>query len=122
MLIITTYTYIRIVDCRQLATAHSIPEPGRDGDTSADAESPAGDLEAEGGLLALVLIKIHEANHSLNGLGIEPGGDDLIGALFFPDVPVENRVERFVGRQAVLVGLIGAKLGRGRLGNAARAG
>ena len=53
----------------------------------------------------------------LHHLGVEAGGDDLVGAQFFLDVPVEDRLQHVVGRQRVLVGLVGAQLGRRRLGD-----
>ena len=43
--------------------------------------------------------------------------DDLAGGAVVLDVELEDRVEHVVGRQALVVALIGAQLGRRRLGD-----
>ena len=49
-------------------------------------------------------------------VGIEAGGDDRLGRLVALDVALQDLVEHVVGRQRVLVGLVGPQLGRRRLG------
>ena len=48
-------------------------------------------------------------------LGVEPGGDELATGAVALDVGLEERVEHLVGRERLVVALVGTQLGRRRL-------
>ncbi len=51
----------------------------------------------------------------MDGPGRIPGSDDIVGRLEAVDVTVQDRVEEVVGRENLLVGLVGPELRRGGL-------
>ena len=69
------------------------------------------------GAAALVLIDADEAHDLLHRLGRIAGGDDLAGRFVVFHVAFHDAVQHIIGRQAVLVGLVGTQLGRGRPGD-----
>ena len=71
-----------------------------------------------GGLLAaLVLGEVDEPDHALDVGGGQAARDELLAPEVLLDVALEDRVEDLVGRQRVLVALVGAQLGRRRAGD-----
>src|SRR5215208_3796565 len=76
--------------------------------SSSEAEGAAGDFQAGGGLAALVFAAIDELDDAGDSGPVETFLDNLTGAFFFLDVAVEDRVEKVVGRERILIGLIGA--------------
>lgn len=87
-----------------------------DGDAAARAEGDGGDLEACGGLLALVFGGVDEAEDAADGGVVEARFfDDGGGVLVALDVAFDDLVEDVVGREGVLVGLVGAEFGAGGL-------
>jgi hypothetical protein len=93
-----------------------------DRDAAADAEGEGGDLQAGGGLLALVFVEVDLADDVVDHGLVEALGDEVGAGQAFLDVTLEDGVERLVGRQAVLVGLVGAQLRARRLVDAWRPG
>src|SRR2546430_5803767 len=51
---------------------------------------------------------------------VEAGSNNLRRRLQVHHVPLQNGVENFVGRQGILVGLVGTQLRRGRFGDGGR--
>ena len=68
------------------------------------------------GLAPLELGQPHQTQHPPDRRLVEPRGDDLLGRLVALDVALEDVVEHVVGRQRVLVGLVGPELRRRGLG------
>ena len=65
-------------------------------------------------LAALVLGAVDEREDALDGLGRQPGERELLAARVLLDVGLEDRVERVVVGQRVLVLLVGPQLGARR--------
>ena len=68
-------------------------------------------------LAALVLGDVDEARHPPHDGLVVAELDDLAGRAVLLDVRLEDRVEHLVRRQALVVALVGAQLGRRRLGD-----
>src|SRR5690606_15635149 len=67
------------------------------------AEGAPRDLRPRRGLVALPLADAHQAQHPVDGGGVEAGADDLVARLLQVDVAAQDRVEHVVGRQRILV-------------------
>ena len=86
-----------------------------DGKGAAEAKGARSDFDSGGGLLALVFAVIDldgDVAHQVERKAEVRG--DLLGRAHFLYVGFQDAVEEFVRRQGVLVGLVGAQLGRGR--------
>ena len=79
-------------------------------------ERLGGDPHPGRGLAALVLGQVDQAHHPGHQLLVEARFDQLAGGQVALHVGLEDRVEHLVGRQALVVALVGAQLGRRRLG------
>src|SRR5207245_454949 len=78
------------------------------------AKGAGRDLDADRSLAALVLVGVHHGDDAPHRVRRESTGDEVVHALVFLDVALENAVELGVGWKRVLVGLVGAQLGRRR--------
>src|ERR671935_1403253 len=87
----------------------------RDRHPAIAAKSPGRDLDAWRRLPALVLAAVDELDDARDDFAVVPGGHQLLEAAVVLDVALQDRVQHGVGRQRVLVLLILAQLGRGRL-------
>src|SRR5579875_420541 len=85
-----------------------------DGIAPLAAERAGRDARTRRGLPALEFGGVHHLHHALHGVGIETGGDDFLARLRAFDAALENGVEHVVGRQRILVGLVGAQFRRRR--------
>src|SRR6266480_8041257 len=83
-----------------------------DGQAPVAPERPRRDLHTDRALAALVLVGVHHADDTAHGLRIEAQSDDVGDALVLLDVGLQDSVEQRIGRQRVLVGLIGPALSR----------
>src|SRR5690242_19679942 len=81
------------------------------GDAATDAESLARDFQSRGGLAAFVFVEVDEADDAFDGRFFETGGDYFAGGFALHDICVKDGVQNIVGREAVLVRLVGAQLG-----------
>ena len=106
----------RVVRAGDQGDAHrrSPPVAVRDRHPAVAAERLAGDLDAGRLLAALVLGQVDEPDDAVDVLGRQAARDELLAAEVLLDVALEDRVEDRVGRQRVLVLLVGAQLGRRR--------
>src|SRR6187399_2415595 len=77
----------------------------RDGQPAVTPEGLERDLRADRVLPPLVLGPIHHADHTVDRLGVEPGGDQILIATVALDVVVEDVVEQGVVGQRVGVQL-----------------
>ena len=77
-------------------------------------------LHSRGGLAALVLGQDDQPHDLAHQLLVEAGVHQLGSRQVALDVGLEDGVEDVVGRQALVVALTGAQLGRRRLGQHAR--
>ena len=71
------------------------------------------DADAHRRLAALVLVDLDEARDALHVGALEAGRDDLLDGLVLLHVARQDGVEHLVGRQAVLVGLVGRSSAEG---------
>src|SRR5690606_1806979 len=78
------------------------------------AEGAAADLGARRGLVPLPLARAHQLQHPRDHVLVEAGGDDLAARLLAVDVTAQDAVEHVVGRERILIKLVGAQLRRGR--------
>src|SRR6185503_5969315 len=92
----------------------AVTKPVRDGEPPVLAEPARRDPYSHRSLAALVFTQAHEAHNALDVGALVAPGDDLPWALIALDVRRHDRVEHRIGRQAVLVGLVGPQLGRRR--------
>ena len=74
-------------------------------------------FKAGSGLGALVFVEVHAALNPAYGRRIETLADDLQRAQVVLDVKLQHPVEQIVGRQRVLVLLVGLEFGAGRFLN-----
>src|SRR6202030_3115004 len=83
-----------------------------DGEGAAEAEGARSNLESGGGLFALVFAVIDFQRDVADKVQrkAEVRGD-FFGGVYFLDVSFQDAVEHVVGRQSVLIGLIGAQFG-----------
>ena len=88
---------------------------GNDGVAAADAEGLGSDLDPRRSLAALVLGTIDEFDHSDDDITIDPLGNQFLNRQVALDVSLDHTIEILVGRQAVLILLVGTKLRRWRL-------
>src|SRR5690606_12107892 len=88
-----------------------IPEAVDDRVAAVAAEIAGGDFHARGGLPALVFRDVEEVFDALHEIAFMPALDDLAHRHFLLDEAVENVVKRLVGRERILVLLVGTKLG-----------
>ena len=101
-------------DDRRAAAAPSAAVAVRDRHPPVAAERLRRDLDPRRLLAALVLGQVDEADDAVDVLRGQAAGDELLAAEVLLDVALEDRVEHLVGRQRVLVALVGAQLGRRR--------
>ena len=86
-----------------------------DGKWAAKAEGARGDLEAGGGLFALVFVAIDEGDDVTNEFEVEAGLDgDLLRTFHFFNIGFQDAVQNLVRRQRVGVLLIWTQFGGGR--------
>src|SRR5581483_2906078 len=118
-----------VSETRLLVSGHERPTEkrleirfGGDGETPADAESFFGNLQAGGGLLALVLAALNHADDVLYEFKVQPASSrDLLCGFALLDVVLKNGIEDFVRREHINIHLVGAQLsGRRLLDSAAR--
>src|SRR5947208_14709670 len=82
----------------------------------AKAKGARGDLQAGRGLLAFVLVAIHQQRDVADQFQIESVMiGNLLGAPQVFNIGLKNPVKNMVRRQAVLVLLVGTQFGRRRL-------
>src|SRR5690554_879267 len=86
-----------------------------DGIFASHAKGLGGQLGSGGGLAALVLSDIDEALNALDQRWLVAEGDNFGQGEFVFNDALENGVEHRIGRQAVLIGLVGAQFSAGRL-------
>ena len=86
------------------------------GITAADPKGLGGDLDARSGLPTLVLVAGDQAHNLAYGVGIEALGDDLLHRVALLHPRFDDPVEDLIGRQRVLIFLVGTQLGRRRFG------
>ena len=87
------------------------PKPIRNRQPSIPSKSLRRDLHPRGGLAAFVFVAVHHADYAADGILVESHRGDLLGATIFLDVGFEDGIEGLVGRQGVLVSLVGLELG-----------
>src|SRR5882672_7779168 len=88
--------------------------PVRDRIPPIASERSAAHAHARGRLTALVLVALHQIQNASNRRPVEPARRDLIHRQILLDEGLENRVENFIGRQAVGVFLLVAQFRRRR--------
>src|SRR5438105_12567128 len=93
------------------------PESLGNRDASAHSECLAGHLQSRSGLAAFVLVEVDEANDAPDGRLLKSGRDNLAGWTQLHYVGLEDGVEHVVGRQGILVRLIGTQFRGGRFGD-----
>jgi hypothetical protein len=76
----------------------------------AHAEGLGGDLQARGGLAALVFIPVNGADHPLHRVRLKPQLDDIPVSVTLGEVIIHDLVQDLVGGQGVLVLLVRAQL------------
>src|SRR5687768_11776212 len=91
------------------------------------AKAAMGDPNPHGSLPALVFVDTDQPGHPLYHGAVKARRDDLLHALVVLHVALQDRIQHFVGRQAVLVDLAGPQFRAGRarddaLGNGADPG
>ena len=92
-----------------------VPEPVGDRIPAVSAKILAGDLDARRRLAALVFGDVEKMLDAVHGGHVMAAGDDLLDAQLMLDKAFEDVVERRIGRQRILVGLVGPEFGRRRL-------
>lgn len=92
-----------------------VAEAVGDGITPVAAEILPGDLHARRRLAALVFSDVEQVFDPVNGCLLMSAGDDLLRAHLLLDQAFENVVEHGIGRQRILIRLVGAEFGRRRL-------
>src|SRR5688500_18513180 len=85
-----------------------------DRDPAADAEGERGDFQAGGGLLALVLVTVALADYVVDDGFVEVLRDEVAPRHAFLDIAFEDGIENIVGRQRVLIALVGPEFGTRR--------
>jgi hypothetical protein len=80
------------------------------------AEGPRGHFEYRRGLLALEFGRPHKLQHAPHRRLVESLRDDLFRRPAPLHVQLQNLVQQFIRRQAVLIRLAGPQLGRWRFG------
>src|SRR6266702_8598071 len=95
-------------DCAReiIPTRSCLPIPLCNGNTAAHPERLARHLQSGRGLAALVFVQINQSNDSLHSRFLKAAGNDFRGRFALHHVSLENRVEYFVRRQRILVGLV----------------
>src|SRR5664280_3182484 len=96
--------------------ADAVAEAVDDRVAAVAAESLAANLDARGRLPALVFGDVEQTLDAFDHLRRVAAGDDLVQGRLLLDQAMQYAVEVGIGRQAVLVGLVVAQLGAGRLG------
>src|SRR4051794_38695455 len=99
----------RLLDSKRLAD-----EAVGDWQAAVAAEGAWRDLDAWRGLPPLVLRAVDHLHDAVDDLGVGALGDYLVAAAIVLDVGLEDRVEHVIGRQGILVELVGPQLRRGR--------
>src|SRR5687767_9525361 len=89
-------------------------EPVGDGEAPVLAEAARRDSNTDRRLTPFVLAQAHEPHHALHIGTAEPRCDDLSRAQVALDIGLQDRIEHWIGRQAVLVGLAGTQFRRRR--------
>src|SRR5207245_11033990 len=99
------------VRARSRACGLALAEAGDDRRAPVAAKGAGRDLDADRSLAALVLVGVHHGDDAPHRVRRESTSDEVVHALVFLDVALENAVELGVGWKRVLVGLVGAQLG-----------
>ena len=81
-----------------------------DGVAAADAKGLGRDPDPRRRLSALVLGTIDETDHGFDHLAVDPLGDHFHHRQIALDIALDHSIEVVIGRQAVLVGLIGSSV------------
>src|SRR4051812_16310320 len=89
----------------------SVDRAGRDRKAPIATERHSRDLGPDRALAALPFGAIDEPGHELDHARVETERDDVRPPEATGDVGVDDVVEQLVGRQRVLIGLVGAQLG-----------
>ena len=79
----------------------------RDRHAPADAEGATRDFDTGRGLGAFVFVQVDPAQNPAHGFFVEAARDDLMCALVFLNVELQDFVEQVVGRERILVDLAG---------------
>ena len=84
-----------------------------DREAAVAAEVAAGDFDARGRLAAFVFAAVDKGRREVNGAGGHSAGDHFAAAAVVLDIGFEDGVENVVGREGILVFLVGAEFGGG---------
>src|SRR5579872_2372261 len=99
------------------AISMSAPETVDDGIAPLATDQARGDLHPGRRLATLVLRRLEQAPDALDGRGVVAFAGELLRRHVALDQALQDRVEHRIGRQRILVLLVGLELGRRRLGD-----